>query len=202
VQKYIAVAGNIGSGKSSLVHFLAKEYGAKPFFEPNEANPYFDDFYRDMKTWAFHSQLFFLAHKFRLHQAMEKAEGLVVLDRTIYEDAEIFATASYENQNIPLRDFELYWTLYQEMSSSLRPPDLMIYLKCSQRSLQKRIELRGREVEQNMPDAYLRRLQALYDNWIARYNHSEVITIETDKLDYVTDLVHRLDIMKRIERYF
>jgi deoxyadenosine/deoxycytidine kinase len=199
--KYIAIAGNIGAGKSSLVQFLATQYQIKPFYEPNEENPYLADFYQDMKRWAFHSQLFFLTHKFGIHKELEDTRGLVVLDRTIYEDAEIFAAAHYQSQNISQRDFEVYWDLYQNICKTLRPPDLMIYLKCSVKSLQKRIASRGRQMEKGLPAAYLRQLQTLYDAWIANYPHGEVITIETDKLDYITDLVDRIDVMKRIEQF-
>lgn len=201
INKYLAVAGNIGSGKSTLVQFLSNQYGFKPFFEPNDENPYLADFYRDMTRWAFHSQIFFLTHKFRLHQELENQQGPVVLDRTIYEDAEIFATGLYETGKISERDFQVYRSLYQSMCSSLRPPDLMIYLKCSITTLKKRIVLRGRGMEQDIPTPYLKTLQKKYDEWIGRYDQGEVIVIETDKLDYTTDLIDRIDIMKRIEEF-
>jgi len=200
-RKYIAVAGNIGSGKSSLVQFLEKEYAVTPFYEPNEENPYLADFYKDMHVFAFQSQIFFLARKFKIHQTLEKHQGLAVLDRTIYEDAEIFATALFKGGNMSERDFKVYRELYQTMCQALRPPDLMIYLKCSIKNLKKRIRYRGRIIEQDVPTSYLKQLQELYDDWVKNYKASEVVVIDSDKLDYVTDLVDRIDIMKCIEKF-
>ena len=199
--RYLAVAGNIGSGKSTLVQFLANQYGFRAFYEPNDENPYLEDFYRDMQQYAFNSQVFFLTHKFRLHQDLDLQTGPVVLDRTIYEDAEIFATGLYEQEKLSERDFGLYKALYQNMCRTLRPPDLLIYLRCSLSTLKKRIFLRGRKMELDIPTAYLKALQKKYDEWIKRYDHGEVIVIETDQLDYTTDLVARIDVMKRIERF-
>ena len=199
--KYLAVAGNIGSGKSTLVQFLSNQYGFRAFYEPNDENPYLADFYRDMQQYGFQSQIFFLTHKFRLHQDLEGQTGPVVLDRTIYEDAEIFATGLYEQQKLSERDYALYKALYQNMCRTLRPPDLLIYLRCSLSTLKKRIFIRGRKMEQEIPTAYLKALQKKYDEWIKRYNQSEVITIETDQIDYTTDLIDRIDVMKRIEQF-
>ena len=125
--------------------------------------------------------------------------GLVVLDRTIFEDAEVFATALYEMRKIDRRDWETYWDFYQTILDAIRPPDLMIYLRCSMRTLRRRIKLRGREMEADMPLSYLKRLERLYDNWIENYELGEVLVLETDNLDYIHDLVHRLDVMERIE---
>lgn len=201
MRRYIAIAGNIGAGKSTLVAFLTRTYGIQPFFEPNEDNPYLADFYADMSAWAFHSQVFFLSHKFRIHQELDKTPGIVVQDRTIYEDAEIFATALYKSGKLSARDWKTYSELYQNILSSLRPPDLMIYLSCSMKTLNKRIKLRGRAMEQNIPQSYLRGLHELYEEWIARYALSEKVTIQTDKLDYISDLEHRLEVMRRVEKY-
>lgn len=198
-RRSIAIAGNMGSGKSTLVEFLSRTYGAQPFYEPNEANPYLPDFYRDMKRWAFHSQLYFLSNKFRLHQEVDQAPGVVVLDRTIYEDAEIFATALMEMRHIDGRDWDTYWSFYQVILNAIRPPDLMIYLRCSMRTLRRRIRLRGRQMEQDIPLSYFKRLERLYENWIKNYSHSELLILETDSLDYIQDMMHRLDVMQRIE---
>ncbi len=199
MKRSIAIAGNMGSGKSTLVEFLCRTYGIAPFYEPNENNPYLPDFYSDMRRWSFHSQLYFLSNKFRLHQELDKTPGVVVLDRTIFEDAEIFATALHEMRRMDDRDWRTYWGFYQSILNAIQPPDLMIYLRCSMRTLRKRIALRGRAIEKDVPLAYLKRLERLYEGWISRYNSSDVLILETDRLDYVHDLVHRLDVMQRIE---
>ncbi len=189
----------MGSGKSTLVDFLARTYDVSAFYEPNEENPYLPDFYKDMKRWAFRSQLYFLSNKFRLHQELDRTPGVVALDRTIFEDAEIFATALHQMRKIDKRDWQTYWGFYQAILDAIKPPDLMIYLRCSMRTLRQRIKLRGRAMEQDVPLAYLRRLDRLYDEWIRSYRMSEVLVLETDKLDYIHDLIHRLDVMERIE---
>lgn len=197
--KTIAIAGNIGTGKSSLVEFLTRTYGIRPFYEPNDENPYLPDFYLDMQSWAFHSQLYFLSNKFRMHQQLEQTTGVVVLDRTIYEDAEIFATALHDMRSFTGRDWDTYWNFYQIILNAIRPPDLMIYLRCSMRTLRKRIRLRGRAMERDIPLAYLKRLEGLYEQWLASYQLSEVLVLETDKLDYINDMVDCLDVMERVE---
>jgi deoxyadenosine/deoxycytidine kinase len=200
-KKFIAIAGNIGAGKTELTEFLCRRYDLKPFYEPNDQNPYLADFYADMKTWAYRSQLFFLTHKFRLHLSLQGEPGAVIQDRTIYEDAEIFARNLYRQRLIEKRDFDTYWELYQSIGRALRPPDLMIQLHCPVRTLRQRIRARGRTFEQDIPASYLRRLNRLYDDWYARYDLSPVMQIEIDKLDYLTDLVDRVDLFDRIEHY-
>ena len=199
MKRSIAIAGNMGSGKSTLVDFLHRTYEVVPFYEPNDENPYLADFYKDMKRWAFQSQLYFLSNKFRLHQELDRQPGVVALDRTIFEDAEIFATALHQKRKISKRDWENYQGFYQAILDAIRPPDLMIYLRCSMRPLRQRIRLRGRKMEEVIPLSYLRRLDRLYEDWIGRYTMSEVLVLETDQLDYIHDLVHRLDVMQRIE---
>ena len=199
MKRFIAVAGNIGSGKTSLVEFLHSHYGFKPVYEPYIDNPYLDDFYVEMKKWAFHSQLYFLSHKFRLHLALDQHPETVVLDRTIFEDAEIFATALYQMRKISKRDWATYQGFYHAILDAIRPPDLMIYLRCSMRPLRQRIKLRGRKMEQDIPLSYLKRLDRLYEDWIASYKMSDVLVLETDRLDYINDVIHRLDVMERIE---
>ncbi len=198
-RKTIAIAGNMGAGKSALVDFLSSTYGIEPFYEPNDENPYLPDFYADMKRWAFHSQLYFLSSKFRIHQQVDQTRGIAVQDRTIFEDAEIFARALREMGYFDDRDWTTYRAFYQTILNAVRPPDLMIYLRCSMRTLRRRIKLRGRAMEQDVPLSYLKRLDRLYENWIAEYGLSEVLVLETDKLDYVNDLLYRLDVMERIE---
>lgn len=199
MRQAIAIAGNIGVGKSTLVEFLSRTYGISPYYEPSEDNPYLPNFYEDMKRWSFHSQLYFLSNKFRIHQELDRMPGLVVLDRTIFEDAEIFATALHDMRCIDDRDWATYCGFYDSILDAIEPPDLMIYLRCSMRTLRKRIKMRGREMEEDIPLAYLKRLEKLYENWIESYDLSEVLILETDKLDYIHDLVHRLDVMERIE---
>lgn len=199
MRKTIAIAGNIGVGKSTLVEFLSRTYGISPYYEPSEDNPYLPDFYADMNRWAFHSQLYFLSNKFRIHQELDRMPGLVVLDRTIFEDAEIFASALHDMKKIDERDWATYRAFYESILEAIRPPDLMIYLRCSMRTLRQRIRLRGRKMEEDVPLSYLRRLDRLYEDWIRSYAMSDVLVLETDSLDYIHDLVHRLDVMQRIE---
>jgi len=200
VKRYIAVAGNIGAGKTSLVEFLVRRYKLKPFFEPNDENPYLKDFYKDMKAWAFHSQIYFLTHKFRLHRELERFPKTVIQDRTIYEDAEIFAKNLHRSRYISKRDYATYREMYETIRKDLTPPDIMIFLRCSVRTMRKRIRQRGRGMEQQIPTRYLNRLNSLYTEWISDYKLSPLIEIDSDRIDYVTDLVHRLDLLKAIEK--
>lgn len=198
-RRTIAIAGNIGSGKSSLVEFLTRNYGIEPFYEPNDENPYLPDFYRDMERWAFHSQLYFLASKFRIHQRLDRTPGVSVLDRSIFEDAEIFATALFHMRKINARDWQTYQELYRVIIDTIRPPDLMIYLRCNMRTLRHRIRLRGRAMEQDIPLAYLKRLEGLYEGWISRYDMGEILVLDSGRLDFIHDMVDCLDVMQRIE---
>lgn len=200
-KRFIAVAGNIGAGKTELVSFLCRRYDLKPFFEPNDTNPYLEDFYEDMKGYAFKSQIYFLTHKFRLHRELEQEPGTVVQDRTIYEDAEIFARNLYNQKAIDARDWQTYRELYEVASAALAPPNLMIYLRAPVACLKQRIKGRGREMEQEIPTAYLKRLNDLYEDWFSRYDLSPVITLESDRMDYLTDLVDRIEVFKKIEKY-
>ena len=195
--KFIAVSGNIGVGKTSLVRHLTQEYGVTPVFEPFADNPYLDDFYQDMKQWSFHSQVWFLSHKFRLHRELEATPGTLVQDRTIYEDAEIFATYLHRSRRMNKRDYQTYLEMYHAMKASLQPPDLMIYLRCSVRAIRKRIKARGRPSEQAIPASYLRKLNGLYEDWIDRYE-GPILVWDSERSDYLTHLVDRLDFDKAI----
>ena len=200
--RYIAVAGNIGVGKSTMVEFLCTRYGFRPFMEPNAENPFLDDFYRDMTRWAFHSQVNFLGNKFRLHRELMQQEGAtVVQDRTIYEDAEVFARNLHAQGHLTDREWETYLDLYKAMRGALQPPDLMIYLKCSVRSMRRRIKGRGRESEQDIPLAYLKSLNNMYEDWFARYDLGPVLVWETDRTNYLTDLVHRLEFTRALKPF-
>jgi len=192
VKRYIAVAGTIGAGKTSLVAWLVKRYGLVPFYEPNETNPYLADFYSDMRTWAFHSQL-------KLHQQLAASQRPAVIDRTIYEDAEIFARNLHAQGHLSKRDWAVYRELYEGICRSLRPPDVLIALTCPLATAKKRIARRGRAMEREIPDAYLRRLHRLYAKWFDTYDLSPIVRIDTGKLDYVEDLVDLIDLTRTLD---
>ena len=198
--RYIAVAGNIGSGKSSLVHWICQQFDLEPFYEGHADNPYLSDFYVDMPRWALSSQLYFLLHRFEQHKALEKLKRPVVQDRTIFEDAEIFAANLHEQGAIDDRDWALYQSAYQTLRAQLRPPDLVIYLRCNFRTLRKRIRLRGRTYEAAIPAPYLKRLDRLYERWFAAYDSSPSLIVPTDELDYVENLFDRRDLIETIRR--
>lgn len=199
--KFIAVAGNIGVGKTSLVQFLSTEYGFNPVYEPFANNPYLDDFYGDMKSWAFHSQMWFLSHKYRVHRDLENTPGTLVQDRTIYEDAEIFATNLFRSKQMHERDYETYLELYRAMQKSLQPPDLLIYLRCNVRSIRRRVKKRGRASEQAIPAAYLRKLNNLYEEWVGGWQHSPVLVWDSQNMDYLEDLVDQLEFRRALEPF-
>ncbi len=201
MKKFIAVAGNMGVGKTSLVEFLHAQYGFEPVYEPFANNPYLDEFYAEMGKWAFHSQIWFLTHKFRLHLGLNENNDTIVQDRTIYEDAEIFATNLARGGQMSERDFRTYMELYEGMRRALQPPDLMIYLRCSVPAIRKRIRRRGRPSEQAIPLPYLKRLNALYDEWMAGYTLSPVMIWESDDADYLTHIVDRIEFKRSIERF-
>jgi deoxyadenosine/deoxycytidine kinase len=193
--RIIAVAGNIGSGKSSLVAWLCQQFGLDPFFEPHADNPYLADFYQDMRRWALSSQLWFLLRRFEQHRAIEQAGKPVVQDRTIFEDAEVFAANLHEQGAIDDRDWDLYRSAYRTLRAELRPPDLLVYLRCNFRTLRRRIKLRGRDYEAALPAAYLKRLDRLYERWFASWDASPTLVVNTDELDYVENLFDRRDLL-------
>ncbi len=202
--RLIAIAGNIGVGKTSLVRWLHHTFGFTPFFEPHDENPYLADFYGDMSRWAVHSQLFFLVRRFRIHKMIEKqarrASKPIVQDRTLYEDAEIFARYLHRTKKMSQRDFEMYWDLYETLRDTLRPPELMIYLRCPVSILTKRIRKRGRDYEQSLPRSYLAGLEKLYDEWYGNYELGPKLTIATDRIDYVEHMFDRLEVVRTVER--
>lgn len=196
---FVAVAGNIGVGKSSLTTLLAQRLGWQPFFEAVVDNPYLEDFYRDMRQWSFHSQVFFLSRRLLDHKALIEHPTSVLQDRTVYEDAEIFARNLYRQGYMSERDWASYWDLYRSVSSLLPSPDLVVYLQASVETLVKRIKLRGREFERDISEEYLGRLNTLYDEWIAGFNRCPVLTVATDHLDFVQTPEHLDTITARIE---
>jgi deoxyadenosine/deoxycytidine kinase len=194
---FIAIAGNIGVGKSSLVGLLAERLDWTPFYEAVDENPYLSDFYQDMRAWSFHSQVFFLSKRLRHHRALLDHPGSVIQDRSIYEDAEIFAKNLYRQGNISDRDYGTYRELYEVLTLYLPPPDLVVYLRANTNTLIKRITLRGREYERDISVDYLTRLNALYDEWIESFTLCPILTIPADQLDYVHEDGH-LDIVTSV----
>jgi len=184
---FLGIAGNIGSGKSSLTRLLAEHFGWTPYFESVEDNPYLRDFYGDMSRWSFHLQVYFLSNRFRSHKAIVEGGDAVVLDRVIYEDAEIFARNLYEIGKMDERDYRNYIALYEVMTEYLRPPDLLIYLRASIDTLLRQIALRGRSYEQAIPREYLEQLNRHYESWIKRYDKGPLLVVESDDLDFVNN---------------
>ncbi len=199
--KYIAIAGNMGSGKSSMVKFLCDHFKLKPFFEPNDLNPFLPKFFEDMQKWAFHSQMHFLTHKFRIHRELDSFSGTVIQDRSIYEDAEVFAFNLYRQGFMSKDEYATYCDLYEVMLKAINPPDLLIYLECPISTLKKRIAGRGRDMERVVPDQYLRRLERYYRRWIARYDLSPMLKISTKRLDYIQDFIYRQDLLGIISEH-
>ena len=199
MKKYIVVAGNIGVGKSSLVRLLCERMGWEPFYEPVTENPYLSDFYHDMNTWGFHSQVFFLAHRMQIQYNVVKQSGSVIQDRSIYEDAEIFALNLFLQGHLTQRDYETYHTLYQSVNDFLPPPDLVIYLRASVSTLSYRIEQRNREYEQSISPDYLQRLNELYRQWIDHFTLCPVLTVPADDLDFVAHPRHLELIVEKVQ---
>jgi len=183
---YIAIAGNIGAGKSSLTELLSNHFNWEAFYESVEDNPYLADFYEDMKRWSFNLQIYFLSSRFRKQKKMLEKHNTFVQDRTIYEDVEIFAKNLYQMGLMSERDHDNYRALYTEMSSYLAPPKLLIYLRARVPTLVKQIQNRGRQYENTIRIDYLESLNVLYEKWIDKYPHEKLI-IDTDDLDFVND---------------
>lgn len=196
MHKFIAVAGNIGVGKSTLVEMLCQRLGWQPFYEPVAENPYLSDFYADMQAWAFHSQIFFLAHRLRIHRQLLNYPGSVIQDRSVYEDAEIFARNLHLQGAINQRDYDTYGELYHVLVEFLPPPDLVIYLRASTTTLLERISRRNRDYERTISAAYLEQLNRLYESWISGFTLCPVLTVPADGLDYVANPPH-LDLVVR-----
>lgn len=197
-KKYVAIAGNIGAGKSSLTTVLADYFGWNAFFERVDDNPYLEDFYGDMKRWSFNLQVFFLSSRFKHQREIEEASHSVVQDRSIYEDVEIFARNLHEMHLMGGRDYENYVDLFGVMTSYLKPPDLLVYLRASVPTLVRQIQARGRDFESGIRIDYLERLNELYEDWIDRYPHPKLV-VETDKLDFVTEEEDRFEIVSSVE---
>ncbi len=196
---FVAVAGNIGAGKSSLSKLLGARFHWKPYFESVDDNPYLSDFYADMHRWSFHLQIYFLANRFKCHKLIVESSESVIQDRSIYEDAEIFARNLYDIGKMDQRDYENYVSLFHVMMEYLKPPDLMIYLKASVDTLVRQISRRGRSFEQGIQKSYLEQLNRLYTDWIDHYSLGPLLVIPSDNLDFVNkreDLDHVIRLVK------
>jgi deoxyadenosine/deoxycytidine kinase len=185
MNKFIIVAGNIGVGKSTLVKMLCEKLGWQPFYEPETENPYLADFYQDMSRWSFQSQVFFLSRRLQIHHQILHHSGSIIQDRSIYEDAEIFARNLYLQGNLSERDYATYRSLYQTLVEFLPPPDLVIYLRASVETLSRRIALRNRDYEKSINPDYLARVNNLYSEWITAFTLCPILTVPADELDYV-----------------
>ncbi len=185
--KYIAVAGNIGVGKTTLSTQLAKYFNWKVNYENADDNPYLADFYNDMKRWAFNLQIYFLNSRYKQVLKILRGEDTVIQDRTIYEDAYIFAPNLHEMGLMSSRDFENYLDLFSTMSSQISPPDLMIYLRASIPTLVSRIHDRGRDYEGSMSLDYLKKLNQRYDDWISNYDEGNLLIIDADHINFIND---------------
>lgn len=198
---YLAIAGNIGSGKSTLTQMVSERYGLRPVYEAVDENPYLADFYQDMKAWAFHSQIFFLSKRLKQHLEQINPSAHVVQDRTIYEDAFIFAQNLWQEGYLSQRDWNTYISLYQGIAPALRKPDLLIYVRASVATLQAHIARRGRSFEQHIPQAYLESLNRLYESWIEAYDLSPVLVLSSDTINYADDPEAREYTFRLLERY-
>jgi hypothetical protein len=198
-KKYIAVAGNIGAGKSSLTRLLSDYFKWKAFYERVDDNPYLSDFYADMRRWSFNLQVFFLSNRFNHQREIESLPYSVIQDRSIYEDAEIFAKNLYEMGLMSERDYRNYVELYTIMSSYLAAPNLLVYLRASVPTLVRHIQSRGRAFESTIRIEYLEKLHEHYEDWIDRYDAGPKLIVEADRLDFVNSADDRLTVVSQIE---
>lgn len=196
---FVAVAGNIGVGKSTLVNMLAERLDWTPFFEPQAQNPYLADFYQDMQEWSFQSQIFFLSRRLRAHKDISDHAGPAVQDRSVYEDAEVFAQNLFLERNMSDRDYRTYRDLYEVLTRFLPPPDLVVYLRASVDTLMARISMRGRDYEKGIKQDYLQRLNDLYEQWTEHFALCPVLTVPADDLNYVLHDAHLDLIVSKIQ---
>lgn len=195
---FVLVSGNIGTGKTSLTERLGEELGWETAYESVDDNPYLSDFYDDMKAWAFHLNIFFLGHRAEQHLALAKAANSTIIDRSIYEDAEIFARAAVELGSVTERDYATYRQVFNLVVDSLPSPDLLINLVTPVPVLIKRIEDRGREMERGITSEYLELLESFYSEWHSEFDLCPVLTIRTDDLDFVHKPRHLKIVIDRI----
>jgi deoxyadenosine/deoxycytidine kinase len=195
---HIAIAGNIGSGKTTLAGLLSKHYGWDAHYEDVDDNPYLNDFYEDMQRWSFNLQIYFLNSRFKQVVEIKKSEQTIVQDRTIYEDAYIFAPNLHSMGLMTTRDFDNYFKLFDLMSSLIEPPDLLLYLRASVPTLVSQIQKRGREYESSIRIDYLKRLNERYEAWIESYNLGKLLIIEADSYDFPDNTDHLNQIIDKI----
>jgi deoxyadenosine/deoxycytidine kinase len=200
LKTYVVIAGNIGAGKSTLVRMMCDQLGWDPYYEPVAENPYLADFYRDMKRWAFNSQVFFLTHRAKSHRALMDSRRSVVQDRSFYEDAEVFARSQHALGHLSERDWRTYRELYKTLTTLLAPPDLVVYLRASVATLRRRIRQRGRSIEADISDDYLERLNGLYEEWINNFAIAPVLVVPSDRLDFVEDSRDLQAIVSTVQR--
>lgn len=186
--KHIAISGNIGSGKTTLAEKLAKHYGWTPLYESVDHNPYLRDFYQDMTRWAFHLQIYFLNSRFRQINEIRANSKTTIQDRTIYEDAHIFAANLRKSGHISERDYESYLDIFNSMIEFVKPPDLLIYLKADIPKLVRQIQKRGRDFEDAIRLDYLKNLNKHYTEWISGYKHGKLLVIDVNELDFVKNV--------------
>ena len=185
--KHIVIAGNIGAGKTTLTNALSKHFGWEPQYEDVENNPYLNDFYEDMPRWSFNLQVFFLNSRFKQILEIQRGNKVIIQDRSIYEDAQIFAPNLHAMGLMSTRDFENYLSLFETISSSIKAPDLVIYLKASIPTLVNQIQKRGREYEENLRLDYLKKLNEYYDNWANKFDEGRMLVIDVDNCNFVDD---------------
>ena len=181
---HLAIAGNIGSGKTTLTRLLAKQMRWEPYYESVDDNPYLDSFYDDMKRWSFNLQVYFLNSRFRQVVEIRKSDKTIIQDRTIYEDAYIFAPNLHEMNLMTTRDFDNYFDLFQLMNSFIKAPDLLIYLRADVSTLVSQIAQRGRDYEESIRIDYLKKLNERYEQWIETYDHGKLLIIDVDNIDF------------------
>lgn len=197
--KHIAVSGNIGSGKTTLVEKLSKHYGWIPLYESVDNNPYLRDFYDDMKRWAFHLQIYFLNTRFNQVRQIRDSEKTIIQDRTIYEDAYIFASNLHAGGHINDRDYQSYLDLFHSMISFVHPPDLLIYLKADVPKLVEQIQKRNRDFEYSIKLEYLKNLNIHYEKWISNYQQSKLLVVDINKTDFVERMEDFSTIVSRVD---
>lgn len=198
--KHIAVAGNIGAGKTTLTEMLSKHYRWIPNFEDVDHNPYLMDFYEDMPRWSFNLQIYFLNSRLRQLVEIQKGTETVIQDRTIYEDANIFAPNLHEMGLMSKRDFDNYYHFFQTLRTMVQPPDLLIYLHASVPTLVGQIQKRGREYEENIRLDYLKRLNDYYNKWISEYKEGPLLVIDIDKVKFAENTEHFGEVISKVDR--